>query len=117
MMSGFDRHAAVSFKRNTSGWNSNCPVGLAACNGVMYLNRDQTATIPLGTVSPRAQPARPEAQAAQLGRGGPRLRCLGCGWEAAAARQQVALEPGMLRTVLPWILAPWAVLALVVWLF
>jgi hypothetical protein len=82
----------------------------------MYGSRDHTATIPLGTVSPRVRPAK--AAAAHMVapvRRKPRIRCLGCGWEAGAAREQVALEPGMLRAVLPWILAPWAALALAVW--
>jgi len=37
------------------------------------------------------------------------------GWADDDARQQVALEPGMLRAVLPWILGPWAVFAWMLW--
>jgi hypothetical protein len=94
---------------------SNCRETGAFPNDVMYSSRDHTATIPLGTLPPRARPATAATRVVEPVRRKPRIRCLGCGWEAGAAREQVALEPGMLRAVLPWILAPWAALALAVW--
>jgi hypothetical protein len=98
-----------------SGRNGNCYATLAACNALMDFSRDRTATIPLGTLPPRSRSGVPETRGDQAASPKPRLRCVGCGWEADATRPLVALEPGMLRTVLPWILAPWAVLALVAW--
>ena len=83
--------------------------------GLMYGTRDQTATIPLGTLRPRAMRGRPKASLARREQRKPTFRCLGCGREAGVAHKQVALEPGMLRTVLPWILAPWAALAFAAW--
>jgi hypothetical protein len=93
----------------------NCRETGAPSNDGMYGSRDHTATIPLGTLPPRVRPAKAADGFVKPIQRKPRIRCLGCGWEAGAARQQVALEPGMLRAVLPWILAPWAALALVAW--
>jgi hypothetical protein len=65
----------------------------------MRINRDQSRTLPW-VRRLRAPVVLKESNADRLG--------------SDALREQVGLEPGTLRKLLPWVLAPWVVIALVV---
>jgi hypothetical protein len=66
----------------------------------MHINRDRFGNFPLGQ-PPRDPVMLADAKADRL--------------EADEPREQVGLEPGMLLKLLPWGVAPWVVIALVVW--